>query len=229
VEAVFSFNTTNFLASGGHPQAVRPISSGFILWGGAPKDKPWEECALSATVSEPNVKVNHAWFRGGWWDPLTMAWRDVTEAACYDRPPLTEAAPSPGASLFVPFQLVPGASKTIVLRLAWFAGQTNLHIGKDFPGKSAEGNSPPNFRPWYAGRFTDINSVSLYWRDHYDELRQKTRRFSECFYDSTLPPEVLEAVAANLTILKSPTVLRQTDGRLWSWEGCGDSSGCCHG
>ena len=32
-----------------------------------------------------------------------------------------------------------------------------------------------------------------------------------------------EAVAANLTILKSPTVLRQTDGKLWSWEGCGDT------
>jgi hypothetical protein len=39
----------------------------------------------------------------------------------------------------------------------------------------------------------------------------------------------MEAVAANLTILKSPTVLRQADGRLWSWEGCGESWGCCHG
>ena len=36
-------------------------------------------------------------------------------------------------------------------------------------------------------------------------------------------------MAANLTILKSPTVMRQADGRLWSWEGCGDSWGCCHG
>jgi hypothetical protein len=44
-----------------------------------------------------------------------------------------------------------------------------------------------------------------------------------------LPPEVIEAVAANLTILKSPTMLRQYDGKLWSWEGCGDDGGCCHG
>ena len=36
-------------------------------------------------------------------------------------------------------------------------------------------------------------------------------------------------MAANLTILKSPTVLRQTDGKLWAWEGCGDNAGCCHG
>jgi uncharacterized protein (DUF608 family) len=40
---------------------------------------------------------------------------------------------------------------------------------------------------------------------------------------------VLEAVAANLTILKSTTVLRQYDGRFWCWEGSGDSWGSCHG
>ncbi len=71
--------------------------------------------------------------------------------------------------------------------------------------------------------------MTAYWRDHYDELRRNTRRFSDCFYDTTLPPEVVEAVAANLTILKSPTVLRQADGRLWGWEGCCDGSGCCAG
>jgi hypothetical protein len=40
---------------------------------------------------------------------------------------------------------------------------------------------------------------------------------------------MIEAVAANLTILKSPTVLRQKDGRLWCFEGCYDYGGCCHG
>jgi len=229
VEAVFSFNSKNFMSVENSSQAVRPIAGGFILWGGGPKEKPWDEGAFAATVSESNVKVNHAWFRGGWWDELTMAWKDVAEGACYERAPITEGGASPGATLFVPFQLGPGESRKIVLRLAWFVGQTNLRIGKDPATLSSDAGVAQNFRPWYAGRFTDINSISFYWRDHYDELRQKTARFSDCFYDSTLPPEVLEAVAANLTILKSPTVLRQTDGKLWSWEGCGDNSGCCHG
>jgi uncharacterized protein (DUF608 family) len=227
LEAVFSFNAKNFMVNGDHPHAVRPMERGFILWGGGPKEQPWEEGAFSATVSDSEAKVNHAWFRGGWWDPLTMAWKDVAEGACYDRAPISEGGPSPGASLFVPFQLGPGASRTIVLRLAWYVGKTNLRIGKDPAGSAPE--PAGSFRPWYAGRFTDINGVSFYWRDHYDELRKNSSRFSECFYDSSLPPEVLEAVAANLTILKSPTVLRQADGKLWSWEGCGDNSGCCHG
>jgi uncharacterized protein (DUF608 family) len=226
LEAVFSYNARNFMPVGQNPQAVRPIAGGFILWGGPGKDKPWEEGAFSATVSEPAAKVNYAWFRGGWWDPLTMAWKDVEEAACFDRPPVTEGNPSPGATLFVPLALEPGESRTIPLRLAWFAGRTNLRIGKD-PAGAAATDEP--HRPWYANRFLNINSVSFYWRDHYDELRQRAARFSECFYASTLPPEVLEAVAANLTILKSPTVMRQADGRLWAWEGCSDNSGCCHG
>ena len=89
------------------------------------------------------------------------------------------------------------------------------------------------YRPWYAGRFADIDAVNDYWREHYDDLRRATQRFSDCFHDSTLPPEVIEAVAANLTILKSPTILRQTDGTLWGWEGCDDNfgapggTGCC--
>ncbi|HEY5480833.1 MAG TPA: GH116 family glycosyl hydrolase [Verrucomicrobiae bacterium] len=229
IEAVFSFHAKNFMAAGGDPQAVRPVEGGFILWGGASKQKPVEEGAFSATVSEPGAKVNYGWFRGGWWDALTMAWKDVTEGACYDRAPLTEGEPSPGASLFVPLQLAAGASKTVALRLAWFSGQTNLHVGKDLAGFKLEPDQAGKYRPWYAGRFTDINGVTFYWRDHYEELRQKASRFSDCFYDSTLPPEVIEAVAANLTILKSPTVMRQTDGRLWSWEGCSDNAGCCAG
>jgi hypothetical protein len=227
MEGVFSFNAKNFLANGENPRAVRPIEGGFILWGGGKKDQPWQECAFAATVSEPEAKTNYAWFRGGWWDPLTMAWKDVAEAACYGKDPLKEGEPSPGATLFVPFKIGAGESKTIVLRLAWFSGRTNLRIGKEPAGVTADNSA--SFRPWYSERFTDINGVSLYWRDHYDELRRNSARFSETFYNSSLPPEVLEAVAANLTIIKSPTVLRQGDGRLWSWEGCGDNSGCCHG
>jgi uncharacterized protein (DUF608 family) len=229
IDAVFSWNAKNFMAVNPNPQAIKPASGGFMLWGAGAQDKPWEEGALTATVDDPAVKVNHAWFRGGWWDGVTMAWKDIADAACYDRPPVTEGGHAPGASLFVPFTLAPGASKTIVLRLAWYVGQSNLRVGKDPEAKPGLQILQGPHRPWYAGKFADIGPVTQYWRDQYAELRRKTQQFSDCFYDTTLPPEVIDAVAANLTILKSPTVLRQADGKLWSWEGCGDNSGCCHG
>ena len=92
---------------------------------------------------------------------------------------------------------------------------------KDFNGKF--------YKPWYSSRFNSVEEVAAYWKQHYDELKKNSMLFTNAFYASTLPPEVIEAVAANLTILKSPTVMRQYDGRLWNFEGCGDSSGCCHG
>lgn len=87
----------------------------------------------------------------------------------------------------------------------------------------------PFYKPWYAKRFNNLDEVVKYWNLHASELKKNSGLFRDAFFDSTLPAEVLEAVAANLTILKSPTVLRQADGRLWGWEGCGDNSGCCHG
>lgn len=226
VEAVFSWNAKNFMATRGNPQAVKDVPGGFVFWGGPGKNKPFEEGAFSATVSDPAVKVNYAWFRGSWWDPLTMAWNDIARGAAYQRPPLTEGAPSPGATLFVPFTLAPGAVKTITLRLAWYVGRTDLRMGNDPKDKPAIQGT---FQSWYAGRFSGIDDMTAYWREHYDALRANSQRFSNCFYDSTLPPEVIEAVAANLTILKSPTVLRQADGRFWAWEGCNDSDGSCYG
>ena len=228
-EAVFSWSAKNFMAFGRDPNAVKATPGGFLLTSVAPKERGWEEGAFSATVDDPAVKVNHAWFRGGWWDPLTMAWKEIVAGQCIERAPLTEGDASPGATLFVPFTLGPRASKTIVLRFAWHVGQTNLRIGKDPELKSGDAKIEGNYKPWYAGRFKSVSEVANYWRERYAELRANSQRFSDCFYDSTLPPEVIEAVAANLTILKSPTVMRQADGRLWGWEGCSDGGGCCHG
>jgi len=229
VEAVFSWNAKHFMAIGENPRAVTPAPGGFVLTAEGAKDRAWEAGAFSAAVDDPAVRVNHAWFRGGWWDPLTMAWNDVAAGACDDRAPVLEGDPSPGATLFVPFTLAPRGEKTIVLRLAWFTGQTNLRLGKDAEPAAAAETAPGPYRPWYASRFSGIADVTAFWRDHYVDLRARTTRFSDCFYDTTLPPEAVEAVAANLTILKSPTVMRQADGRLWAWEGCSDTSGCCHG
>jgi len=229
-EAVFSFNARNFMVVGKNTNAVRPAPGGFVLWGGGSAEKPHEEGSFSVTVAEPECRINHAWFRGGWFDALTMAWKDIAEGACFDRPPVAEGQPAPGATVFVPFRIEPGASRTIRLRLAWYVGRTDLRAGKDPAGAPvAASPTEANYRPWYAARFPDIQEVTSYWKDHYDGLRQKSERFSKCFHDSTLPAETIEAVAANLTILKSPTVLRQGDGRLWAWEGCSDSSGCCAG
>jgi uncharacterized protein (DUF608 family) len=85
------------------------------------------------------------------------------------------------------------------------------------------------YKPWYSGKFENIGAVQDYWINNYGKLKSGSEAFRDAFYASTLAPEVMEAIGANLAILKSPTVLRDTNGKLWAWEGCDDSNGCCAG
>ncbi len=231
LSGIFSFNARNFLPVDDKDlHGVRAAQNGFTLWSTGPAGMPWRDAAFEATVDDVHATTNCAWFRGDWWDPLTMAWKDVESGTIVERAPLTSGEPSPGASVFVPFTLAPGASHTVTLRLAWYAPQSHLREGRDpVPPPASMPVAEQFHRPWYAGRFSDIDAVSGYWRDNYGRLRDATRQFRDAFYDTTLPPEVIEAVAANLAILKSPTLLRQTDGRLWAYEGCADANGCCFG
>jgi uncharacterized protein (DUF608 family) len=231
VEAVFSFNTKNFMATSREGHAVLPIQNGFILYQEGTEEKPQDKGALAVFVDEKNAVVDHCWFKGGWWDAVTLTWKNIQDAKLLGNPPVEGTCP--GASLFVPLTLNPGDQKTVRLLIAWYVPVTDLRYGRDPEsalGREAEACcSSPYFTPWYAGKFKDIYEIADYWRFKYDFLRAKSELFKNTFYDTTLPEEVVEAVAANLTILKAPTVLRQTDGRLWCFEGCSDDRGCCHG
>ena len=231
IDAVFSHNARNFMAASGAHGAVARGPGGYVLSCAASEERPWDDAAFCAAVTDDQALVNCAWFRGGWWDALTMAWRDIQDGSSFERPPYDEGDPSPGATIFVPFTLEPGQTKSITLQFSWYVGRSDYQFCFDRGAEPqpASAPAPENYRPWYAGRFNDIEQTAAYWRQRYGALRDDAQRFSDCFYDSTLPPEVVEAVAANLTILKSPTVLRQVDGRLWCFEGCTDSAGCCAG
>ena len=236
IDAVFSFNTKNFMnRSDKTPSPILKKENGFILSQVPDPEKPESEGYFAAWVNGDAVKTDCCWFRGNWFDPLTMAWN---KAVAGD---ITEVKPGyggQGASLYVPFKLAPGETKTICLRMAWYVPDSFHRIGNDAVTASDFGDrydpalyegQPLRYKPWYAGRFASIDEVSKYWDDHYESLKSRTELFTNTFYDSTLPDEVIEAVADNLTILKSTTTMRQMDGKFWVWEGSGDSWGSCHG
>lgn len=246
LEGVFSFNTANFLTKDRTPGAhVEHHERGFTLVQPGSGEQPWDEASFHVEVEgAEKIAVNTAWFRGGWFDPLTIAWQAVRDASAEDAGPLTEGGASPGASVYVPFKIEAGKERLIRLLFSWYVPYSTLRHGRGPDDAWAPGGGccdsdegPPaletartrNYRPWYAAKYGSVTDVAKDWRAGWSGLREKSRRFSECFYRCTLPPEVMEAIAANLTILKAPTVLRQQDGRIWAWEGCHDKSGCCSG
>jgi uncharacterized protein (DUF608 family) len=232
LEAIFSFHSANFmLALGGPPGGVRPIPGGFVLYQPGSDENPELEGSFSAVLDAPDVRVDCRWFRGGWFDPLTMLWRTIADGQMPNTTSYEAGAPSVGASLYAPLTLEPGEQRTFGLRLAWYVPASDLRTesGQVGSARSGTGEVAEGYRPWYAERFGDIEEVNRYWVGQYSSLREETACFADCLHESTLPPEVMEAVAANLSILRSPTLLRQFDGRLWAFEGCGDSEGCCPG
>ncbi len=129
LDVVFSFNSKNFLATDHEAKnSIQPCKNGFVLSQEGSKEKPYLQNSFAIFTDDDNTKVDHCWFRGGWWDPLTMAWNDIRDGKIKERAPVEKNAP--GASLFVPFSLAPGAAKTIRLLFAWYTPLTTLHIGE---------------------------------------------------------------------------------------------------
>ena len=251
VEAMFSFNSENFMHVtqrsewGGVPiggDSIGAIQNGFVLDQSCSPNKPEYKGDFAVFTDDPDVVVDHCWFRGGWFDSRTLLWKNIKNLTPESNP-VTRGAK--GASISVPLKLKPGESRTIKVYLAWYVPHSNLRIGwspedsaakaqlKQLTCTSASCNcssvSSYFFEPWYDSKFSDINEVTNYWLTNYNDLKAKSELFTSTFYGSDIPDEVKEAVAANLTILKSPTVLRQKDGKLWAWEGCHDLGGCCYG
>jgi uncharacterized protein (DUF608 family) len=251
LEAVFSFNSENFMRIKASNErgsnyvgkdSIMQMDKGFILEQPCLPGKPYYKGEFAFFTDEPGAVIDYCWFRGsrfGQFDSKTVLWKNI-ETCNSPSNPVSKGAS--GASLYVPFKLKPNELKTINVHICWYVPHTDIRIGWDpeseksdkKPGvvinaQGSSGCSPDAtsdyYEPWYSGKFADIKEVAKYWRENYKDLKTKSELFSNTFYSSDLPPEVLEAIAANLTILKSPTVLRQKDGKLWGWEGCHLQSG----
>jgi hypothetical protein len=180
------------------------------------------------------------WLRSPGWefDSVSALWREVSTGNFTenDGSNRVDNAGRNGGSVLMEGSLAPGESRTHIIVIAWHFPNCYLREGvppdPSIQGptgcRSRAGGAPP-WRPWYAGQWSDARAVAEYVEQNYASLRARTVRFREALFASTLPAYVLDAVSANLGILKAPTVLREENGNLWGWEGCFPDNGCCHG
>jgi uncharacterized protein (DUF608 family) len=127
LDAVFSFNSKNFLKTEGGKNLIRSIQNGFVLSDAGTKEKPLTTDFTIFTTDAATI-VDHCWFRGGWWDPLTMAWNTIKNGDAIAVDPVEDNAP--GASLYVPFKLLPGKEKVIKLMMSWYTPDSEFTFGK---------------------------------------------------------------------------------------------------
>ena len=186
-----------------------------------------------ATTAE-SVTAKERWLEGSWLDAGQDLWDDFradgrlgrgSPAGRRSSGVLGDESPTVG-SLAVERRLEPGDDATFEFLLAWhFPNRKRGWGGHMLPDPNADQLE----RNHYAARFDDAWSVARYLAEHGEQLEGRSRDFQRALFGSTLPPAVIDAVAANITALRSTTCFRIGSGTLLGWEGTFDDRGSCEG
>ena len=169
------------------------------------------------------------WFRGSWFDDLSLYWQDFTAPGPI-RP--RDYAPDEAwrgrrdtATLTLRARLMPGERRDFRFAVAWrYPNCANYWNPVREDESCARG-----WKNYYAGLFPSARAVAAYALQSWDSLEARTRRFADALYGSDLPEAALEAAGAAIAVLKSPTCLRLENGAFYAFEGCGMNGGSCEG
>ena len=181
--------------------------------------------------------VQQYWFRGAWFDSLGVFWRDFTTFGTIKNRVYTEVSADANgnpdkncdtATITASVKIKPGSSDKVKFILSWYYPNVTNYWN---PEKcDCEGECQPKiWKNYYASLFENTKNCLIYSFVNYQRLKEQTQLFKNALFSSTLPESVLDAVSANISILKSPTCLRLEDGSFYGFEGCHCDGGCCEG
>lgn len=223
MDAVFYFSAMQFMGVEGGEKScfVRPCKNGVIFEQERFDYHDYNQGAFAVTL-DCDAAVNAEFYRGGWWDPLTMRWNTI--AAGEIKNATADDEQSPGGAAEAAIVIPAHGTHAVTVRFNWYVPNSDQNYGAVLPHQGFDG-----FHPWYISKYASVYDAVADFDARYDMLYAETKRFSEAFYETDLDDAVVEAVAANLCILKTTTTVRQEDGRFWGWEGTHDFGGSCQG
>lgn len=180
---------------------------------------------LTVATDCPDTVLQCYWYRGEWQDGIVSYWNDFSGTYPLRARDYAESGKGDTGTVAASIRLAAGEKKQVRFVLSWYVPNCYCYWDpiKDENGKDI------TWKNYYATVFEDSRAVADYAISHFDELYARTERFATVLHGATLPHEVIDAASANLAVLKSPTVLRLTDGSLWGWEGLNEKEGSCEG
>lgn len=180
--------------------------------------------SMAIASASPDSSSHHRWRRGAWFDDSQWFWNHFSVDGRL--PDMPDDGPSPAgesdiATVISRATILSRGSRTLPFTLGWsFPNLTNTWNTE----AAVRGKSLGNY---YATKFPDAWSAVSYANKERGRLESLTVQFHRCLFNSTVPPEILDAVSANAGIVRTTTVMRTADGRMNAFEGCSDGSGCC--
>lgn len=238
LEAAVCMNVPNFIGlTGDDRRNVNTYRRGASIQGidmhpgrVDPSDQAWGSMALATTATE-GVSYRTAWKKTGWGATLLDFWDEFSVTGELTDRSSGDVA-SPMASVAVRRMVQSRTSVSVVFLLTWhFPNRRTWSPAVDGASCCCDGSCPdPDIiGNYYCTRFADAWSVAEHVAEELETLEARTDEFVSALLDSDLPDAVIEGALFNLSTLRTQTVFRTPDGRLYGWEGCSDDAGCCPG
>lgn len=193
---------------------------------------------LSIASDAPATSFQRHFFRGSWFDALEVYWQDITAGG-----PLkdrwfykNEAARMTGSRAMAEHSVlachvnVPaGETRKVRVAISWYVPNVSKYWISQNALIDEPRDVPTIWKNYYATQWDSAVAVSEATFRQWDYLADGTRDFRDRIVAATLPDVIKDAVSANISILKTATVLRLEDGTFYGWEGCHPDAGSCEG
>ena len=197
--------------------------------GPKPEDVSYGDLTLATDA--PNVSWQKYWIEDGWFDYPEIYWRNFTAPGEFKTNYISveETGKNRPGLLLVNFDLEAGESRVVRFVITWNFPNCENYWAEKKCDCACDCSPSKTWKNYYATLWKDSGDSAKYSLQNWDRLLDETLLFKDSLFASDLPPATLDAVSANISILKSPTVMRLGDGTFYGWEGCRSGSGCCEG
>lgn len=156
------------------------------------------------------------WYRGQWRDNIVTFWNEFSgDPVLEDRQYDCEGKNDRG-TVAAEITVAAGEKKKARFIISWNSPVVRWY-------------NDGTWKNYYATVYEDSSASAIYALKNWDSLYSRTEMFTKELHSSTLPECVIDAASANLSVLKSPTVLRLEDGSFYGWEGLQETDGSCEG
>lgn len=199
-----------------------------------PEDHPLHGSLTLCTTAKACTS-KPVFYKGNWRDGIQDFWNDFSADGMLDEVSADDVHCSKirhedGLEIgaIAPYQtLAPGEETIFEFILSW-SFPNRIRAWKQIVPPTNETPSA-TIRNFYAIKFPDAWKAAAYLKSDMPRLEKDTLAFHNALFDSTYPPYVLDALASNITALRSPTCFRLENGTFMAWEGCNDQRGSCDG
>ena len=176
--------------------------------------------SVALLTSASDVSWRLAWDHGPWWDDFQKWWDEFHAGGRFPSQPSqpSEDGATEYATLAAHFTLQPGEARDITWVLAWHFPNTENYWTRPA--------SPPTPNQ-YGTRWQSAWEPAAYTLSNLRSLRERSMRYRDTLWASTLPATVLDAVSSQASIMRTNTVMVLEGRKTLAFEGCNDNSGCC--